>query len=82
MEFHGAHRHVRTLEAMRTQAFSQEDVMPKMKIITRSILSFCLLALIAVSATPQGNTLTEEVEICGLRNFPLKKIKQQIKTQP
>lgn len=56
--------------------------MPEIRIITRSILSFCLLTLIAIPAWPQKNLLTEEVEICGLRNISLKKIKQQIRTQP
>jgi hypothetical protein len=56
--------------------------MPGMKVIARIMLNFCLLATIAIPARPQGSLLTEEVEVCGYKKVSLKKIKQQIRTQP
>jgi outer membrane protein assembly factor BamA len=53
-----------------------------MKTITRITLSCAILALMAIQAKPQGTLLTEEVEVCGLKNISLKKIKQTIRTQP
>src|SRR5262249_23511862 len=68
------------LAACRT--FSQEDCMPGMQVFARIMLRFCLLALMAIQARPQGTLLTEEVEVCGYKTVSLKKIKQQIRTQP